>query len=92
MRDPEVTSKIMSRVKSRNTRPELIMRSALHRRGLRYRLETALPGKPDITFMSARVAVFANEAFIRWKSSSRAIAIPTFGSKRSAEMYNEILK
>jgi DNA mismatch endonuclease (patch repair protein) len=42
-------SKIMSRVKGRNTRPELIVRRLLHAMGYRFRLHAAdLPGKPDI--------------------------------------------
>ncbi|MEV6894269.1 very short patch repair endonuclease [Kribbella sp. NPDC051137] len=50
----------MSRVRSRDTVPELLLRRELHRRGLRYRLGYQLPGKPDVTFVSARVAVFVD--------------------------------
>lgn len=59
-RDPAVTSKIMSQVRSRDTVPELMLRRELHRRGLRYRLRSTLPGKPDIVFVTARVAVFVD--------------------------------
>jgi DNA mismatch endonuclease (patch repair protein) len=39
----------MSRIKSRDTKPELIVRSLLHRMGYRFRLHVkSLPGKPDI--------------------------------------------
>lgn len=50
----------MSHVKSRDTVPELLLRKELHRRGLRYRLRSTLPGKPDLVFPRARVAVFVD--------------------------------
>ena len=59
-RDPAVTSRIMAAVKNRDTVPELRLRSELHRRGLRYRLRSKLPGKPDIVFPRAKVAVFVD--------------------------------
>jgi len=57
-------SEIMSRVKSKNTRPELLVRSYLHRHGLRFRLNrTKLPGKPDIVLPKYKAAVFVNGCF-----------------------------
>lgn len=51
----------MRAVKSQGTSPEVILRKALAARGLRYRLHYAkAPGKPDIAFVSARVAVFVD--------------------------------
>jgi DNA mismatch endonuclease (patch repair protein) len=50
----------MATVKGRDTVPELRLRSELHRRGLRYRLRSKLPGKPDVLFPRARVAVFVD--------------------------------
>lgn len=42
-------SEIMSRVRGKDTKPELIIRRGLHARGLRYRLhDKKLPGRPDI--------------------------------------------
>jgi len=47
--DPETRSRIMSRVKGRDTSPELIVRRMLHAMGYRFRLHDAsLPGRPDI--------------------------------------------
>ena len=62
-RDPSVTSRIMSAVRNRDTKPELALRRALWRRGLRYRLKTTVHGKPDIVFPGARVAVFVDGDF-----------------------------
>lgn len=59
-RTAEVTSRIMASVPNANTRPELALRSALHRRGLRYRVHRRMLGKPDITFVAPRVAVFVD--------------------------------
>lgn len=50
----------MSRVRSRDTVPEMLLRRELHRRGLRYRLRSKMIGKPDIVFVTARVAVFVD--------------------------------
>ncbi|MGH2485725.1 MAG: very short patch repair endonuclease [Ktedonobacterales bacterium] len=53
------TSAIMRRVRGRDTAPELLLRRALHARGLRYRVcVVSLPGKPDIVFARRRLAVF----------------------------------
>ena len=60
-RDPIITHKIMSAVKSKNTRPEIILRKALWHQGLRFRVNyIVLPGKPDIAFTKAKVAVFCD--------------------------------
>ncbi|MBN1856206.1 MAG: very short patch repair endonuclease [Dehalococcoidia bacterium] len=54
----------MSHVKGKDTIPELRVRSALHRRGLRFRKHVSmLPGKPDIVFSRARVVVFVDGDF-----------------------------
>lgn len=61
MRDPETTHKIMSAIRSKDTKPELALRRALWRRGLRYRVAMkSLPGKPDIVFTKAKIAVFCD--------------------------------
>lgn len=59
-RDPAITSRIMAAVRNRDTGPELMLRRELHRRGLRYRLRTDLPGSPDLVFPRHRVAVFVD--------------------------------
>lgn len=54
----------MSRIRSKNTKPERALRSALFRRGLRFRIHRkGMPGKPDIVFVSKRVAVFCHGCF-----------------------------
>ena len=55
----------MSRIRSRDTRPELLLRAALRRRGvLGYRCHwRAAPGRPDIAFPGRRIAIFVDGAF-----------------------------
>ena len=54
----------MSRIKGKDTRLEVRVRSELHRRGLRFRKHVkCLPGKPDIVFAGAKVAVFTDGDF-----------------------------
>lgn len=57
-------SRMMAGIKSKNTKPELALRHALHAKGLRYRLHSkSVPGKPDIVFPRYRAAVFVNGCF-----------------------------
>ena len=61
---PEQRSYCMSRVKNRDTDIEQRLRSGLHKRGLRFRKHVKdIPGKPDIVFPAARVAVFIDGDF-----------------------------
>jgi DNA mismatch endonuclease (patch repair protein) len=54
----------MALIRSANTKPELYVRQALHRAGLRYRLhDRQLVGKPDVVFPSRRVVVFVHGCF-----------------------------
>lgn len=63
MRDKAVTYKIMSAVKSKNTKPELILGSAMHKLGLRYRKHYKIEGKPDFVIVSAKIALFCDGDF-----------------------------
>lgn len=60
----QAVSAQMSRMPRSDTRPELALRSALHNRGLRFRVhDKSLPGKPDVVLTRARVAVFVDGCF-----------------------------
>lgn len=57
-------SYVMSRVRSRDTKPEMVVRRYLHRNGFRYRLhEKNLPGKPDLVLPKYRSVVFVHGCF-----------------------------
>lgn len=71
---PEQRSFTMSRIRSKDTGPELTIRRLVHARGLRFRKhQVGLPGRPDLVFSSARVVVFIDGdfwhgwQFPRWK-------------------------
>lgn len=54
----------MARIKGRDTRPELLLRQALWRRGLRYRVNKRVEGvRPDVVFPTARIAIFVDGCF-----------------------------
>lgn len=60
----QVRSRMMAGIRSKNTKPELIVRRGLHRRGFRFRLhEKALPGRPDLVLPKYRTAVFVHGCF-----------------------------
>lgn len=55
---------MMSGIRGKNTKPEMILRQGLHARGLRFRLHAKdLPGKPDLVFPSRRAVLFAHGCF-----------------------------
>ncbi|TBV00001.1 very short patch repair endonuclease [Stutzerimonas kirkiae] len=57
-------SRIMSLVKSKNTRAEMLVRQLVHSAGFRYRLHDAkLPGKPDLVFSRKRKVIFVHGCF-----------------------------
>ncbi|ALC11653.1 DNA mismatch repair protein Vsr [Sphingopyxis sp. 113P3] len=62
--DQATRSRMMARIRGRDTKPELAMRKALHARGLRYRLHyKGLPGRPDLVFPKFQAVVFVHGCF-----------------------------
>lgn len=60
----ETRSKNMAAVSGKNTKPELLIRKALHRLGFRYRLHVkVLPGKPDLVLPKYKAIIFVNGCF-----------------------------
>ncbi len=65
---PEQRSWNMSRIRGKNTKPELLVRRLLHAKGYRYRLhgqagKDRLPGNPDLVFAGRRKVIFVNGCF-----------------------------
>ncbi len=79
-------SRMMSKIRGKNTRPEMRLRKALWNAGLRYRLHNEhLPGKPDIAIQKLKIAIFVDGEFwhgYEWEKkrekikSNRAFWIP----------------
>lgn len=71
-------SELMSRIRSGDTQPELLLRSLLHRQGLRFRTHVRrLPGSPDIVLARHRTAVFVNGCFWHHHSGCKRATYPT---------------
>lgn len=61
---PEKRSEMMAGIKGKNTKPELQIRSGIHKRGFRFRIcDKRLPGKPDIVFRKYKAVVFVHGCF-----------------------------
>ncbi|MEZ6061895.1 MAG: very short patch repair endonuclease [Planctomycetaceae bacterium] len=64
MHSPQQRSFNMSRIRDRDTRPEMIVRSLVHRMGYRFRLHRKdLPGKPDLVLPRHRKVIFVHGCF-----------------------------
>lgn len=77
MPDPlnDAVRRQMQRMPRRDTSPELALRRELHARGLRYRLRVdRLPGRPDVVFPGARLAVFVDGCF--WHACPEHAVMP----------------
>lgn len=62
--DTATRSRMMAGIQSKNTKPEILIRKALHARGFRYSLHAkGLPGKPDIVMPKWRVVIFVHGCF-----------------------------
>ena len=68
----EDRSRCMSRIRSRDMKPELIVRSLVHRLGYRFRLHRrGMPGRPDLVFPGRRAVIFVNGCFWHWHPSPK---------------------
>ncbi len=73
----KVRSYNMSRIKSKNTKPELVVRKLLHAAGFRFRLHvTDLPGKPDIVLRKYETIVFVHGCFWHGHEGCKYFVVP----------------
>lgn len=76
--DAATRSRMMAGIRSRNTKPEIFLRRALHARGFRYRLHNRrLPGTPDLVFRQFGAVCFIHGCFWHRHSGCRYAATPT---------------
>lgn len=103
-RTPEQTSRIMKRIKSKDSEIEKTLRKELWNRGIRYRKNVKdVYGKPDIAFKGKKVAVFCDSEFwhgFEWErrkqdfNSNKNYWIPKIerNMKRDIEVNNQLQK
>lgn len=75
--DRATRSRMMSGIRGRNTKPEIMVQKYLHAQGLRYRIAPkGLPGKPDIVLPKYRTVVFVHGCFWHRHHDCRYAATP----------------
>jgi DNA mismatch endonuclease (patch repair protein) len=73
----EIRSYNMSRIKSKDTKPELLVRKFLHKNGFRYRLHVKnLPGKPDIVLPKYKTVIFIHGCFWHGHNGCKYYVVP----------------
>lgn len=76
--DSSTRSRMMASIKSKNTKPELLIRSLLHKRGFRFRLHVKdLPGKPDIVLPKYNAVIFVNGCFWHGHKNCHLFKLPS---------------
>lgn len=77
---PQKRSEVMSRIRGRDTKPELILRSMLHRLGYRFTVNgpknKSLPGKPDIVLPKYHTVIFVHGCFWHGHENCKIARIP----------------
>jgi DNA mismatch endonuclease (patch repair protein) len=74
---PEVRSFNMSRIKGKNTKPEMQVRKLLFSKGFRFRLHSVnLPGKPDIVLPRYKTVIFVNGCFWHGHEGCKYFVVP----------------
>lgn len=87
----EARSRNMAAIGSKNTKPELLVRSLVHRMGYRFRLHgKQLPGTPDLVFKSRRKVVFVHGCF--WHQHNRKSCSDSHLPKSNTGYWHEKLK
>lgn len=82
---PNVRSQMMSRIQGKNTKPEIALRKALHRRGYRFRKNVrGLAGTPDIVLPKWKAVLFVNGCFWHRHLNCSKSTIPS----SNAEFWN----
>lgn len=76
--DTQTRSRMMAGIRGKDTKPELVLRRALHSRGFRYRLHgKEIKGKPDLVFSRFRAVVFVHGCFWHRHSGCRFTTTPS---------------
>lgn len=83
----------MFRIRGKNTKPELVLRSLMHRAGFRFRLhDKKLPGKPDIVLPKHKTAVFVNGCYWRRHQGCSKATTPKTNTAFWKKKFEETVK
>jgi len=75
--DKKTRSFNMSKIKGKNTKPEILIRQFLHKKGFRFRINySKLPGKPDIVLPKYKTVIFVNGCFWHGHENCKYFVIP----------------
>ena len=94
---PETRSRMMSGIRNKNTKPELLIRGALHTRGFRFKLhDKSLPGKPDLVLPKYHAVIQINGCFwhghdchlFKWPSSRPEFWREKIGGNKQRDIRN----
>jgi DNA mismatch endonuclease (patch repair protein) len=87
---PEQRSRNMSRIRSRDTKPEKTVRSLLHRMGYRFRINRKdLPGKPDIVLPKHKTIIFVHGCFWHRHEGCKYSTIPKSNTEFWLNKFND---
>jgi len=95
--DKQTRSRMMSGIKSKNTKPEIRIRSLLHRQGFRFRIhDKSLPGKPDIVLKRFHAVIFVHGCFwhahdchlFKWPSTKKEFWHSKIEGNKSRDLEN----
>jgi DNA mismatch endonuclease, patch repair protein len=93
MRTTAQRSRNMAAIRSKNSRPELVVRSLLHSLGFRFRIHQAdLPGKPDVVLPRFKAVIFVHGCFWHMHHCKKGVSTPTTNREfwRSKRVANEV--
>ena len=75
-------SEVMSKIRGKNTKPEMILRSSLFKHGFRFRIhKNDLPGKPDIVLAKYKTIIFVHGCFWHYHKNCKEGRLPSSNSK-----------
>lgn len=89
----------MAAIRGKDTRPELLIRKALHARGFRYRLHGALPGKPDLVLHRWQAVIFVHGCFwhghdcpmFRWPATREEFWRDKIGRNKARDAATQVI-
>ncbi|WP_430809565.1 MULTISPECIES: very short patch repair endonuclease [unclassified Carboxylicivirga] len=87
--DKETRSYNMSKIKGKNTKPEILVRKFLYSKGFRYRVNySELPGKPDIVLSKYKTVIFINGCFWHGHENCKYFVLPKTRTKWWSDKIN----